>query len=58
MAFKLIEVYYFIINIDDFSEILNIGKEFILKNIESNYLYVTYNPIMTLALLIEIIRLI
>lgn len=37
-------------------ELVNIGTEIIFKNIEKNYLLVTYNPILALAIYIEYMK--
>jgi hypothetical protein len=37
-------------------ELVNIGSSIIFKNIESNYLLITYNPILALALYVEYLK--
>lgn len=35
---------------------MNIGSQIIFKNVESNYLLITYNPILALALYVEYLK--
>jgi hypothetical protein len=42
--------------ISQISELVTIGQKIIFKNIEQNYLLVTYNPILALALYVEYMK--
>jgi len=43
-------------NIGSISDLVKIGSDIIYKNIETNYLLITYNPILALSIYVEYMK--